>query len=119
MLLDMETRIINQTTYPDVSRIYMEGIETGIATFETQAPSWESWDQSHLSFGRIVVQREAESLGWAALSPVSSRCVYGGVAEVSIYVKNSDAEAAQRTPPTICNTCTYSRIFAWSAASQE
>ena len=89
MLLDMETRIINQTTYPDVSRIYMEGIETGIATFETQAPSWESWDQSHLSFGRIVAHRDAETLGWAALSPVSSRCVYGGVAEVSVYVKNS------------------------------
>jgi L-amino acid N-acyltransferase YncA len=69
-----------------VRGIYLEGIATGDATFETEAPSWERWDASHLAAPRLVAREEAAVLGWAALSPVSGRCVYGGVAEVSVYV---------------------------------
>lgn len=69
-----------------VRAIYLEGISTGDATFETDAPAWESWDAGHLRGARLVARSGAEVLGWAALSPVSNRCVYGGVAEVSVYV---------------------------------
>lgn len=70
-----------------VARIYGEGIDTGEATFETAVPVWAAWDESHLPDGRLVAQNEAgEVIGWAALSPVSGRCVYSGVAEVSVYV---------------------------------
>jgi phosphinothricin acetyltransferase len=70
-----------------VRAIYLEGIATGHATFETGAPTWEKWDAAHLRKARLVARDdEGEILGWAALSPVSDRCVYGGVAEVSVYV---------------------------------
>ena len=72
--------------WPQVRAIYLEGMQTGLATFETDAPSWERWDASHHRFGRLVA-RDGETIkGWAALSPVSSRAVYSGVAEVSVYV---------------------------------
>jgi L-amino acid N-acyltransferase YncA len=69
-----------------VKEIYLEGIATGNATFETVAPSWEQWDAAHLPFARLVGRQDGELIGWAALSPVSQRFVYGGVAEVSVYV---------------------------------
>jgi L-amino acid N-acyltransferase YncA len=69
-----------------VRGIYLEGIATGNATFETSAPSWEAWDAAHRKDSRIVARRGGRVVGWAALSPVSERCVYGGVAEVSVYV---------------------------------
>ena len=69
-----------------VRAIYLEGIATGNATFETAAPSWEKWDSSHLPFGRLVARANKDVLGWGAPSPVSSRCCYAGVAEASIYV---------------------------------
>jgi phosphinothricin acetyltransferase len=69
-----------------VIRIYQEGIETGQATFQTTAPSWEEWDKSHLNPLRYVAIIEDQIAGWVALSPVSSRCVYAGVAEVSVYI---------------------------------
>jgi phosphinothricin acetyltransferase len=70
-----------------VRRVYLEGIATGNATFETEAPSWEAWDRGHRGDCRIVaLSASAEVLGFAALSRVSERCVYGGVAEVSVYV---------------------------------
>ena len=75
--------------WPDVERIYAEGIATGQATFETAPPSWDAWNASHLDAPRLVAREEGRVLGWAALSPVSSRCVYGGVAEVSVYVSES------------------------------
>jgi phosphinothricin acetyltransferase len=77
--------------WPEVLRIYREGIATGNATFEVEAPSWEKWDGSHLPNCRLIAQEESKILGWAALSPVSSRRVYAGVVEVSAYV----AEAAR------------------------
>jgi phosphinothricin acetyltransferase len=72
-----------------VREIYLQGIATGDATFEKQTPSWEKWDSGHLPDCRFVARDCGEILGWAALSPVSSRCVYSGVAEVSIYVAES------------------------------
>jgi L-amino acid N-acyltransferase YncA len=69
-----------------VRAIYEEGIATGNATFQTAAPSWQEWDNAHLKTCRIIAVENKEVLGWAALTPVSSRCVYAGVAEVSVYV---------------------------------
>ncbi len=69
-----------------VHQIYEEGISTGQATFETSAPEWETWDGDHLQTCRLVARKEGVVMGWAALSPVSDRCVYGGVAEISVYV---------------------------------
>src|SRR5512141_1223363 len=72
--------------WPDVSAIYLEGIATGNATFETLAPTWEQWDRMHLAAGRLVARRGRSIAGWAALSRVSQRSVYSGVAELSIYI---------------------------------
>jgi L-amino acid N-acyltransferase YncA len=69
-----------------VKLIYQQGIATGNATFETTAPTWEAWDKAHKQEARIVAIENNEVLGWAALTAVSSRCVYAGVAEVSVYV---------------------------------
>jgi L-amino acid N-acyltransferase YncA len=70
-----------------VARIYAEGIATGHATFETEVPSWERWDATHLADHRLVALRDGEVVGWAALSPVSDRPVYAGVVEESVYVE--------------------------------
>jgi L-amino acid N-acyltransferase YncA len=72
--------------WEQVREIYQQGIATGNATFETPAPTWEKWNSSHHRAGRLVARSGGEILGWAALSPVSGRCVYAGVAEVSVYV---------------------------------
>ena len=73
--------------WPAVCAIYEQGLATGNATFTTTAPSWAEWDRSHLASCRLVAVDSAGTVrGWAALSPVSSRCVYEGVAEVSIYI---------------------------------
>ncbi|MBM1105565.1 N-acetyltransferase [Aurantibacter crassamenti] len=69
-----------------VADIYTKGIATGYATFEKTTPSYESWNAAHLNTCRLIAEQDNAILGWAALSPVSSRCVYGGVAEVSIYI---------------------------------
>ena len=69
-----------------VRAIYVEGIATGHATFEPSPPPWEKWDAGHLPACRLVAHAAGGVLGWAALSPVSGRCVYAGVAEVSVYV---------------------------------
>lgn len=66
--------------------IYEEGIATGQATFETEAPSWEQWDSAHLPSGRLVAREGDLVVGWGALSPVSRRQCYAGVAEASVYV---------------------------------
>ena len=82
----MEIRKLLTTDWQQVKSIYEKGIETGNATFQTGAPSWEDWDKSHLTDCRIVAEINKTLTGWAALTPVSSRCVYAGVAEVSVYV---------------------------------
>lgn len=71
---------------PRVLAIYGEGIGSGDATFETAVPAWDDWDRKHLAHSRLVALDGDQVLGWAALSAVSDRCVYGGVAEVSVYV---------------------------------
>ena len=68
------------------AEIYREGIATGNATFEIAVPRWADWDRAHLPGLRLVAHRNGEVVGWAALSAVSERCVYGGVAEDSVYV---------------------------------
>ena len=73
--------------WPAVKAIYEEGIATNNATFQTEAPEWAVWDQAHLPHSRLVALSDAGTvLGWAALSPVSARPVYAGVAEVSVYI---------------------------------
>ena len=72
--------------WQQVRRIYLEGIATGQATFQQEAPEWEAWDAGHLPHSRLVAMEGGEVVGWVALSPVSARVVYRGVAEVSIYV---------------------------------
>ena len=82
----MKIRELRPPDWPDVARIFDEGIRTGNATFETEVPSWEVWDAAHLAEHRLVVTLDDEVVGWAALSPVSDRCCYSGVAEHSIYI---------------------------------
>ncbi|MFL5331463.1 MAG: GNAT family N-acetyltransferase [Gemmataceae bacterium] len=75
--------------WPAVAEIYRQGIATGNATFDTDAPSWEVWNSGHAPHSRFVARRGSEVLGWVALSPTSSRCCYAGVAEVSYYIAKS------------------------------
>ncbi|MCL6267029.1 GNAT family N-acetyltransferase [Flagellimonas myxillae] len=82
----MRIRKMTPNDWKQVSQIYLEGIATGLATFEQQIPSYESWDNAHVEACRLVAEQDGQIHGWAALSPVSSRCVYGGVGEVSVYV---------------------------------
>jgi L-amino acid N-acyltransferase YncA len=75
--------------WPAVERIYLEGLADGNASFETESPGWEKWNAGHASHSRLVARENGQIVAWAALSPVSSRRVYRGVAEVSIYVAES------------------------------
>jgi L-amino acid N-acyltransferase YncA len=80
---------IQEEHYTEIANIYLQGIATGNATFQTTAPTWKSWDESHLQPCRLEAFINNEMVGWAALSPVSSRCIYAGVAEVSIYIASN------------------------------
>jgi L-amino acid N-acyltransferase YncA len=82
----MEVRDLGTEHWPEVARIFEEGIRTGNATFETEVPSWEAWDAAHLDEHRFVAERDGHVVGWIALVPVSPRECYAGVAEVSAYV---------------------------------
>ena len=75
--------------WDEVRSIYLEGIRSENSTFETDAPTWETWDEGHLKIARLVMRDEEKVIGWAALSPVSKRDVYRGVAEVTVYVTES------------------------------
>jgi L-amino acid N-acyltransferase YncA len=79
-------RELRHEDWPEVARIFAEGIATRNATFETEVPSWEDWNRTHLSEHRLVAESDSEVVGWIALAPVSSRCCYDGVAEISAYV---------------------------------
>ena len=72
--------------WEQVRTVYLEGVATGQATFEVETPSREQWEAAHHPFGRLVARRDGRVVGWAALSPVSRRRCYAGVAEVSVYV---------------------------------
>jgi phosphinothricin acetyltransferase len=84
--MEITTQPMQPDHWESVREIYLEGIATRNATFETEAPSWQTWDEKHLQCCRFVALAGKEVCGWAALSPVSSRCVYCGVGEVSVYV---------------------------------
>lgn len=79
-------RPMRDDDWEPVSSIYQAGMDTNLATFQTECPSYSEWDASHLKECRLVAERLGAVVGWAALSPVSSRCVYAGVAEVSVYI---------------------------------
>ena len=82
----MNIRPLIASDYPQVAAIYKDGIETGLATFETEVPNWEKWNVKFMQSSRLIAEEDQIILGWAALSPVSDRCVYEGVAENTIYV---------------------------------
>jgi L-amino acid N-acyltransferase YncA len=82
----VDIRDLRPEHWSEVARIYAQGIATGNATFETEVPSWEEWNAAHLPEHRFVAEAEGSVLGWIALAPVSSRCCYAGVAEVSAYI---------------------------------
>ena len=87
MLSGIKIRPSTSQDYPMIREIYELGIKSGNSTFETKAPSWSEWDKGHLSKCRFfAMDEEGNGAGWAALTPVSGRCVYSGVAEVSVYV---------------------------------
>ena len=77
---------IHKDNYSRISSIYQEGLDSGMATFETKVPNYTEWDAKYLKFGRIALQKNETIMGWASLAPVSSREVYKGVAEVSVYL---------------------------------
>lgn len=84
---DFQVDPMRQLDWSEVRAIYLEGIETGNATFETDAPSWEAWDAAHIKEPRLAARDgSGRVLGWAALTPVSGRCVYAGVGDLSVYV---------------------------------
>lgn len=85
----MEILSLTREHWPMVREIYLAGILGGDATFETAAPSWEKWNSAHLSFARLVACVGTAVNGWAALSAVSTRPAYSGVAEVSVYVASN------------------------------
>jgi len=84
----IQIRTLGEADWPAVRAIYLEGIGTGHATFETQAPAWEAWDSTHFPAPRLVAVSAEKVIGWAALGRISTREVYAGEAEVSIYVAN-------------------------------
>ncbi len=91
MTIPAVVRGLRPEDWPAVRAIYEAGIRGGDATFETETPSWESWDSAHRSDLRLVAERDGSVVGWAALAPASPRHCYRGVGEVSVYV----AEAAR------------------------
>ena len=88
--MNLTVEIMRADDWQAVRLIYQEGLDTGQATFETDVPSWEVWDGSKHAGCRLVAKSSQKIVGWAALSPISKREVYAGVAEVSIYVATAN-----------------------------
>lgn len=84
--MNVQIRPFKPEDYPDVAQIYQAGIDTGIATFEEQAPNFEDWDVRFYPECRLIATVDGKVAGWAALSLVSKRKVYSGVAEVTVYI---------------------------------
>jgi L-amino acid N-acyltransferase YncA len=82
----VELRELTPDDWPAVADIYWDGMRSGLATFETEVPSWEEWNAAHLPEHRLVAEVEGKIVGWAALSPASTRRCYAGVVENSVYV---------------------------------
>jgi phosphinothricin acetyltransferase len=85
-MTEVAVRVMHDEDWPAVRRIYEQGIATGNATFEIEAPDWDEWRADHLPDHRIVAVLAGVVVGWAALSAVSGRCVYRGVASDSVYI---------------------------------
>src|ERR671924_673405 len=81
-----ELRALTPDDWPAVADIYWEGMRDGLATFETEVPSWDEWNAAHLPDHRLVAEQLDAVVGWAALSPASGRRCYAGVVENSVYV---------------------------------
>lgn len=84
--MELSIRPMNEHDWPDVAEIYRQGIATGKATFQSKIPEYRDWNASHLPICRFVAIANEKVAGWIALSGVSGRCVYRGVAEVSVYI---------------------------------
>lgn len=87
--MDISIVYMKEDDWKTVSKIYKQGIETKNATFETEVPDWDSWNNNHRRDCRLVAKLDETVIGWAALSNISGRCVYSGVAEISIYVDST------------------------------
>ena len=87
--MNLTIAAMTDVDWPAVRAIYVDGIATGQATFETDAPDWPTWDAGKLPHSRLVARDGDEIVGWAALSPTSKRPAYAGVAEVSVYVASA------------------------------
>ena len=90
-------RAMRNTDWDVVAEIYQAGMDTNLATFQTECPSWEEWDSAHSAKCRLVAEKDGSVIGWAALSPTSSREAYAGVAEVSIYIDDTEQNAGVGT----------------------
>lgn len=88
IITDNNVRLFQSQDWNEVKCIYQQGIDTNIATFETSCPTWEKWNDMHLEKCRLVYILDGKVAGWVALTPTSSRRVYAGVSEVSVYVAN-------------------------------
>ncbi|MGH9932032.1 MAG: GNAT family N-acetyltransferase, partial [Pyrinomonadaceae bacterium] len=86
--MGMEIRSLDPADWEFVRGIFLDGVATGQGTFETAAPTWQQWNDAHLPAPRLAAVANGKVLGWAALSPISARLVYAGVAEVSVYVSS-------------------------------
>ena len=84
--MEASLEAMTSADWEQVRSVYLDGIAGGQATVETEAPSWDQWDAAHHAFARLVARAGNRVVGWAALSPVSRRRCYAGVAEVSVYV---------------------------------
>ena len=82
----VELRALTEDDWTAVADIYWDGMRGGLATFQTEVPSWDDWDAAHLPGHRLVAELFGEVVGWAALSPASTRRCYAGVVENSVYV---------------------------------
>jgi L-amino acid N-acyltransferase YncA len=86
--MEIQIEPLSPEDWPAVREIYAQGIATGDATFDTEAPEWERWNAGHLEACRLVARDPAgEVVAWAALSPVQRKSAYRGVAEGSLYVR--------------------------------
>ena len=88
--MDVIIRPLEEADWPRVAEIYREGIQSGDATFETEVPSWRTWDAARHRRCRLVAAHGDRIVGFAAVSPTSKRTVYAGVAEVMVYVAEGE-----------------------------
>lgn len=111
-------RPMTENDWQSVADIYMQGILTNLATFQVEVPTYENWDNNHLKEFRFVVENiNSEVVGWVALSPISSRCVYKGVSEVSIYI-NQESQKQGIGKLLLNHICSYSEMHGiWTLQS--